>query len=1022
MIQSRLLLSAALIVCIAGISRAEDKPLSIPAVSGVKVDGSLSEWEKLKPIGDWNENDHAVWGRANYTGPRDLSGRAWMGWDANNLYVAADVIDDKHVQQDTGENIYRGDNVMLLLQPDLNSGRYFQIGLSPGSLSDSGDILSRLPPEAWVWQPPYVQGAGITVAAVKTAKGYTIEGAIPWSFLKIQPKSGGSVGVDVCASDADAAGAGLQTMASLKPGEWRIDPARFPKGELTGGHAEAATASTPPPTVLSRPEIQLQPGQERSFKFTAPAQAHGLVPVLSVRGHIVNPRLGGATSGLIILLNGQALGPDRSTDRSASVTFARGDSQPLYYSDSWTLFYSPGYQTIQQETASPYYIASKTFEASLYAFNLHDLLKPGENTVTIRYNPPASAKNPLAFKDLSLRWATPGELAKHHQQSRTKRQPVVVTAPTPLPVPTNVRLADGGAVQFDAVGKQWVIESQFSQPDGGWHKLETARDHGWAGLSRVSPTKVTAHTARFSVTQEVTMLKEGIEIHDTLKNLTDQPQPVMIRHTLSWPLAKVAKLTLNGRDIPLKRGIARNAMNPTILLQSTDGGGLAMAAVDDVFRLHNQAFYLSDTAGLADPNLVLAPEATYEQVWQVYAVPSGSYWDMLNAIRRQWDVNFSIPGPFEFVDVRRVDSQATLSVEQMGQWLDNHGGGVPIINMYNSVTGAAIHGLQFTDQCKDGYLSDLKALVKKIKTARPGTLVGHYFHCFITGRSAASEADPADALIGADGKQVCYGGDPAWPIFIPTTHNRYGRQMADQLKNIMVAGLGLNAIYWDEQQYSYEEYDYGQHWDGVSGDIDPNTHKLVRKKSNVVLLSAPWRHEMTQWMLDHNLILICNSPPMTQTEMQFKVHRFTETGSITNLDDMHLFTPVGLGDHLTERTSADTVRSQMQFLDHGCLYDYYSPHIDVKNPGLCRWMYPITPIAIGPGYILAREKILTTHPGRFSWGDKTLPPLEVHEIDSAGNVVSANWKPVTVDGAEWVDLALPEGHAAAIVRTDSAAP
>jgi hypothetical protein len=237
----------------------------------------------------------------------------------------------------------------------------------------------------------------------------------------------------------------------------------------------------------------------------------------------------------------------------------------------------------------------------------------------------------------------------------------------------------------------------------------------------------------------------------------------------------------------------------------------------------------------------------------------------------------------------------------------------------------------------------------------------------------------------------------------------------------MVSKLNLSAIFWDEQQYSGEMYGYGKQWDGVSGDIDPNTHKLIRKKSSIPLISGPFRHGLEQWILDHKLILICNSPPMTQTEMRFKVHRLTETGSMTNLYDTHLFTPIGLGDHLTERTSADTVRSQMEFLDRGCLYDYYSETIDVKNPGLCRWMYPITPVAIGPGYILAKEKILTTHPGRFSWGDKTLPLLEVHEIDSTGNEVKPNWKKVTVDGIEWVELQLPPNHAAAIVRTRAGA-
>jgi hypothetical protein len=146
------------------------------------------------------------------------------------------------------------------------------------------------------------------------------------------------------------------------------------------------------------------------------------------------------------------------------------------------------------------------------------------------------------------------------------------------------------------------------------------------------------------------------------------------------------------------------------------------------------------------------------------------------------------------------------------------------------------------------------------------------------------------------------------------------------------------------------------------------------------------------------------------------MHRFVETGSITNLYDASLFSPCGLGDHLTERTGADVIRSQMRFLDYGCLYDYYSSNIDVQNPGLCRWMYPITPVALGQGYIVGKERILTNRAGRFTWGDKTLPALEVHVIDATGKEVKADWKKVSADGVEWVELKMPPGHAAAIVR------
>jgi hypothetical protein len=165
-------------------------------------------------------------------------------------------------------------------------------------------------------------------------------------------------------------------------------------------------------------------------------------------------------------------------------------------------------------------------------------------------------------------------------------------------------------------------------------------------------------------------------------------------------------------------------------------------------------------------------------------------------------------------------------------------------------------------------------------------------------------------------------------------------------------------------------------------------------------------------------MLIANGAPITQSIMRFKFPRFVETGSITNLYNTHLYTPIGLADHKSERTHADTIRAQMDHLDHGCLYYYYKPSLATENPGLTRWMFPITPIRIGPGFILGKERILTTRSGRFSWGEPKLPSFTVNAIDALGNVIEIPHKVIEADGIEWIELFLSSGQAAAIVREE----
>lgn len=1011
------------LACLCGsMAMADTGPRSIPFVRNIQVDGSIEQWKDTAPIGNWNSEQNIVYGQANWTGSSDLGGTGWMGWDANNLYIAADVTDDQVRQTGSGENIWRGDHVMVLLNvhPDakapptrFTANGQFMLGLSPGSLATGGDLLSNLPPEVYIWQPQYVGNSGIAVTARKTPKGYVIQAAIPWEFLGVKPRGGMKIDFDLCPSDCDTQQMQQQSMASLVPGKWVLSTARLVHGELAGG--PATTAHTSGPRIdLSRQEVQLQLNQQRQFTFEVPQNTHDLAPVVSLEARFASPKLAGTSYGLVVDVNGQPLEPDRCINRPHMVTFASGYAQTLFQGNTWVLIYSPDYKAIQADTESGYYIPPGQFNAYEYRFNVKGLLKSGRNVITVHNQANAHQKMPLAFENLYIQWVPPEQAARQETQVQANRPPVTVRPPSALAPAAHAALTDGGALQFQAAGKLWTIHSQFSQPGGKWVELEQQRHDGWSTFHLDSSAHVEAATATFALDRRIDILSQCIEIHEKLTNLTDQKQPVMVRHLLAVPADEVAALTLNGRPMSLKRGITSDPMNPTILLSLKGGGGVALAPYDGVFRLHHQAFYLNNTAGLADSSLVLAPHATYEQVWQVYSVPSGNYWDLVNAIRQQWDNNFTIGGPTAFVAPRTYPGmQGNFDVEQMKQWIAARKLRIPIVSTYSPVTNRWEYGLatQFTGPA----FEKVKHLVQVIHEAAPDDPVLRYFHCFITNGAGIAKANPADAIVDANGHPVVYSGDKDRPLFLPTDTNEYGRQMM-QLAKDLIHKFNYNGLYWDEQQDSAVLYDYGHTWDGVSGDIDPKTHDLIRTKSLVPLLSAKFRYNLMDWLAANHLTVVCNGQPYTPEDARYKVHRFVETGSITNLYDTNLFSPVGLGDYLTERTSADTIHSQMQFLNYGAMYDYYPSTIPVENPGLCRWMYPATPIALGPGYLLARERILTNRSGKFSWGDKTLPPVQVHEIDASGKEVKADWKKVSADGIEWVQLQLPPDHAAAIVR------
>ena len=157
-----------------------------PSVTAkVRVDGVLDEWDE-NPSVVMDRQDQVAYNPHAWDGPRDLSARAWSGYDRENLYFAFDVTDDTVVQNKNGRDMWEGDHVELWLDLDL-TGDFdeaslndddIQLGLSPGN-------FKGLPAEVFIFTPQAPEGyrSSIQVASSRTSRGYTVEVAIARSLL-----------------------------------------------------------------------------------------------------------------------------------------------------------------------------------------------------------------------------------------------------------------------------------------------------------------------------------------------------------------------------------------------------------------------------------------------------------------------------------------------------------------------------------------------------------------------------------------------------------------------------------------------------------------------------------------------------------------------------------------------------------------------------------------------------------------------------------------------------------------------
>ncbi len=178
---------------------------ALEAKSEIKLDGDLSDFSDTSPI-YLNQREDFKEGIA-WWGTKDLSGKIFIKWDNDNLYIAAKVNDNyPFVNQKRRGDIWNGDAIEFVLSTNPKadpvrqefSGNDYQIGLGTGDGKENS-------PSIWIWQK-YSQPKGSKIVVKKTSTGYNLEAMIPWeSFTKFRPRSGVKVDFDIALDDADTA-------------------------------------------------------------------------------------------------------------------------------------------------------------------------------------------------------------------------------------------------------------------------------------------------------------------------------------------------------------------------------------------------------------------------------------------------------------------------------------------------------------------------------------------------------------------------------------------------------------------------------------------------------------------------------------------------------------------------------------------------------------------------------------------------------------------------------------------------
>jgi len=168
------------------------------------IDGDLADMQAFARA-EIGPND--VWWKRPARDEADLSAEFFMGWDAKFLYVGARVRDEMVVCNIAPEDVkaqLRSDAVGITVDPSGSSrdtSTTLQAAAFPCTTAGFGARGFR---DADARQGLMEETApGMKVASKRTAAGYDIEFAIPWSAMPEAPVAGREIGLNVVLYDGD---------------------------------------------------------------------------------------------------------------------------------------------------------------------------------------------------------------------------------------------------------------------------------------------------------------------------------------------------------------------------------------------------------------------------------------------------------------------------------------------------------------------------------------------------------------------------------------------------------------------------------------------------------------------------------------------------------------------------------------------------------------------------------------------------------------------------------------------------
>ncbi|NUQ63879.1 MAG: hypothetical protein HUU20_15485 [Pirellulales bacterium] len=782
-----------------------------------------------------------------------------------------------------------------------------------------------------------------------------------------------------------------------------------------------------------------------ALKAALPAVPEGKIAILRLRTRVVSAGFGGWNNLLQIHINDTPL--DAFTKDGTARILNRSDttmrtSDPRYPNEAYfknaggtgvglLTAFGPSWDTLE-----PRFLADRE-ELHWYLFDVSDLVKSGaENTLRLVNLAQAKwfKKTPEQLKDSPLLVASVeiglADISVRDRFAEQYDKAIGAFRPAGQVQSNGVELAasTGGGLRVRAAGEDYFCRASFSEPGEKirFNRFDLPPASGWkVSVTHPAPDRlvIVGETKSYRITRTAALDGAFIRLEDAVENLLNEPVGMLIQHELiagtpaaAWRLSGLPNLPAHDWTCD----------NPTLHFSGVRTG-VGVAVRDSVMRSQMSSTGSRRKLSFSNEHFGLAAGARYTFRWSLY-VGGPDFWEFLNAVRRDWDANHTVPGMYAFW-YPESDANVRAAMESpgaLGAYLKRKK-----IDVFAVSPWFEYYYPKEAWQPREVYKKTVQETMAKIKAVRPDAKVIACLETFLyyqpesffqgtlpkfwTDAKGVVPREQAshDFSLGTAGTKVIGATpwadsvfrDPNGDVVVDLYYSMHYRDGGANLKLFPVRGnywhdkfldvinycihdCGLDGVYIDSFTY-YTNQTYGR-WDGATVDIDRATGRIVKPYARLNLLTRDSRRDWVKSVTDLGKIVYVNGKPdvaevqdlpmVSFMEAEWTFDPFAERLESPRAAQVQLSSPVALGvraqrwDPQYKTQYAEIVqKAVIAYLRHGALYCHYTTEIPEPGQpgggeyGILNHMYPFTPVELNEGFVIGKQRILTAVSRTFTW-------------------------------------------------------